>query len=386
MTWQDDRAFHAEKEIGRINTFFPILPRLGNRWAASRPWEGRTVAVNMHLTTITAALIRELSLGGGTFVVSASNPATTDPGAVEALRALGLDVYTGGDLEDRHRQVLAHQPDLVVDVGFELLGKLIEDREALHRVRGAIVVTKSGVTRLRKSNTLPFPVVNVNDGRLKDAVENRHGVGEAIWNAVGRLTGMHLAGRRCAVVGYGPVGKGLAHYARAAGMGVEVVELDPIRRLFAHYDGFPTPTLAHALSTAGVVVTATGRTGAVTAQQLRAARDGVVVLNAGHGGDEIDVAGIEADAIGRDPIADEVVGYQLPDGPRVTVLANGHPLNIVLNSGSPEPVLLHFAVVGLALERLARGALPNGEVLVPEEIEAEAAGLALACLLPEAPR
>ena len=41
--------------------------------------------------------------------------------------------------------------------------------------------------------------VNINDGRLKDAVENRHGVGEGIWQAVSRLTGMHLAGRRALV-------------------------------------------------------------------------------------------------------------------------------------------------------------------------------------------
>ena len=101
-----DRALGAEQEVGRITAFFPILPLLGNRWAASRPWEGRTVALNLHLTTITAAFLRELSLGGGRFVVSAANPHTTDLGAVALVRDLGFEVYTGGDLEDRHKQVL----------------------------------------------------------------------------------------------------------------------------------------------------------------------------------------------------------------------------------------------------------------------------------------
>lgn len=380
MATDDDRAFAAERQIGRINTFFPILPRLGNRWAASRPWEGRTVGVNMHLTTLTAALLRELALGGGTFVVSACNPATTDKGTVELLRNLGMDVYTGGDGKNRHHQVLSHNPDLLVDVGFELIEASLSNPEG---IRGAVEVTRSGITRLRAATAAPFPVVNINDGRLKDAIENRHGVGEAIWSAVGQLTGMHLAGRRCVVVGYGPVGKGLALYGRNAGMAVDVVETDPVRRLFAHYDGFPTPTLERALSSAGIVVTATGRSASVTVDALRKARDGVVLLNAGHGGDEIDVSAIANAADRVDNIAEQVVRYRIEDGPRVTVLGDGHPLNIVLNNGSPEPVLLHFAVLGMALEQLATQDLPSGEIGVPEGLEAQAALLALECLIPE---
>lgn len=383
MPHAEDRAIEAEREIGRINAFFPILPSLGNRWAAERPWEGLTIGVNMHLTTLTAALVRELTLGGGTWVFSSCNPATTDPGTVELLRNHGLDVYTGGDLGDRHAQVLSHGPHLLVDVGFDLISALLDRHpERVGAVRGAIEVTRSGVTRLRERGGLPFPVVNINDGRLKDAVENRHGVGEAIWQAVARLTGMHLAGRRCVVVGYGPVGKGLALYGRAAGMAVEVVETDPVRRLFAHYDGFPTPSLADALPRAGILVTATGRPGVVGVDELAAARDGLVLVNAGHGGDEIDVRGIERASARRDHIADQVVRHKLESGPRVTVLGGGHPLNIVLNAGSPEPVLLHFAVLGLALEQLARGGLPAGERPVDDAIEGAAARAALSCLLP----
>jgi adenosylhomocysteinase len=381
MSTADDRAFKAEAEIGRINAFFPILPRLGNRWAASRPWEGRTLALNLHLTTLTGALLRELTLGGGTFVITAANPATTDPGTVQYLRNLGIEVYTGGDMENRHLQVFDHEPDLLVDVGFELHQALFEKRSKLvPHVRGAVELTRSGITRLRERKNIPFPIVNINDGRLKNAVENRHGVGEAFWQAVSRLTGMHLSGRRLVVIGYGPVGKGLAAYARAAGMCVEVVERDAVRRLFAHYDGFPTPELADALGRANLAVTATGYGNVLTAEHLAGARDGLVVANAGHGGNEIDVAGIQKSAVRVDHVAEHVVRYRLEGGPRVTVLGGGHPLNIVLNSGSPEPVLLHFAVLGLALEWVARAEVPPGEVLVPDEIEDRAADLALDAL------
>ena len=378
----EDRAYEAEKEVGRIQSFFPILPALGNRWAAKRPWEGLTVALNLHLTTLTAALIRELSLGGGTFVVAAANPHTTDPGAAELLRSLGFDVYTGGDLEDPRAQALGHRPDLLVDVGFDLIEAAIQQRAP--SVRAAVELTRSGVHRRRQRGVLPFPVLNINDGRLKAAVENRHGVGVGVWQAVTTLTGIHLAGRRVLVIGYGAVGAGLAAYARAAGTSVEVVEADPIRRLFAHYDGFPTPTLEEGLQRAALVVTATGQPGALRAEHvLGHARSGVVLINAGHGGDEIDVRGVERAAERMDQIAPQVTRYRLENGARVTILGNGHPLNIVLNAGSPEPVLLHFAVLGLALEWLGSAPeLAPGEVIVPERIEQEAAIAALAALEP----
>jgi adenosylhomocysteinase len=377
----EDRALLAESEIGRINAFFPILPRLGNLWAASRPFEGHTVALNLHLTSLTGALLRELPLGGGTFVVSAANQATTDAGTVDFLRSQGIEVYTGGGREDHHDQILDHHPSLIVDVGFGLVERLLNRRpKQVPEVKGAVELTRSGITKLRDAADVPFPVVNINDGRLKNAVENRHGVGESLWQAVAHLTGMHLSGRRVAVIGYGPVGRGIAAYARAAGMAVEVVDRDPVRRLFAHYDGFPTPEVKAALAHASILVTATGVKRTVSAEHLAGAKDGLVLCNAGHGGDEIDIESIRKAARAVDHVVPHVVRYNLESGNRVTVLGDGHPLNIVTNSGSPEPVLLHYAVLGLALERVARPGLPNGEVLVSDDNEDQAAVMALQAL------
>lgn len=377
----DERAMRAEQEVGRVHAFFPILPVLGNRFAATRPWEGMTIGLNLHLTTLTVGFVRELALGGARCAISAANTGTTDPGAVDLLRSAGAEVYTGGDLEDRHRQVLAHDPKLLLDLGFELSTALLDTPEAPASVRGVIETTRSGTTRLRQRRHLPFPVVNINEGQLKHAVESRHGVGEGIWHAVSRLTAMHLPGRRVAVIGYGPVGRGLAAYARAGGMSVEVVETEPIRRLFAHYDGFPTPSLSQALARARIIVTATGGSNVLDLERVAQARDGAVLVNAGRGGDEIDVDSIRSAAVRADNIADQVVRYRLESGKRIVVLGDGYPLNIVLSSGSPEPVLLHFAVAALTLEWLAGGPdLTTGELVVPPHIEQEVAKLALTAL------
>jgi adenosylhomocysteinase len=378
MASLDDLAFEVERDIGTLAAFFPVLPRLGNRWAARRPWEGKVIGLNLHITPISASFLQELSLGGATLVVSAANPGTTDAGTVHLLRGAGIEVYTGGDLEDRHRQVLAHQPSLLVDTSFDLL-RAADRLGPGHGVQAGVVLNASGLRRLREHGKPPWPVLNLYEGRLRDVIESRHGIGGALWEAVTRLTGMHLAGRQVAVLGYGPVGRGLADQARHNGMAVEVVETDPIRRLYAHYDGFPTPPLRDALRRAHLVATATGQSRVVGIDDLAEARDRVVLFNAGTGGDEIDLHAIKRAAERVDHIAEGVASYKI-DEHQVIVLGNGHPLNIVTNSGSAEPVLLQFALLGLALEWLAPTRLTAGEHRVPETIEDETAREVLAAL------
>ena len=230
------RSARAAAEVSRINAFFPIMPLLGNRLASSRPFDGLTIGVSAHLTTLSATLVRELALGGGTWVLCAASDATTDYSVVDYLRDSGFDVYTSGSRADYHAELLKHEPDIVAGIGGALIETLVTRfPKQAERVLGGIEVSKSGVNRIANLD-VPFPVVNINDGKLKPAVENRHGVGEGLWHAVQRYTGMHLSGRRVGVLGYGPVGRGVAAYARAAGAAVEVVEIDPARRLVAHGD------------------------------------------------------------------------------------------------------------------------------------------------------
>ena len=376
------RAARVAAELTRIHAFFPIMQLLGNRLAATRPFQGHVVGMSAHLTTHTAALVQELTLGGGEWAICAASDATTDQGVVELLRANGVHVYTSASREDHHLQVLDHHPTLLSEAGGNLVGTLLAKcPDQVSEVRGAVELTRSGMDRIRSQpHAVPFPVVNVNDGRLKPAIENRHGVGEGLWHAVQRLTGVHLSGRRVGVVGYGPVGRGVAAYARAAGAMVSVVEAEPLRRLVAHYDGYPTPDLPEVLSAVDFAVTATGHPGAIPIEAVRAARSGIVLMNSGTGNQEIDVEGIRAESAGFDQIADHVTAYQLDQGPRVVVLADGHPLNIVMNAGSPEPVLLHFTALGLAMAWLLRSDLEPGEQIVPREVEQDAARLALRAL------
>jgi adenosylhomocysteinase len=109
-------------------------------------------------------------------------------------------------------------------------------------------------------------------------------------------------------------------------------------------------------------------------------RDGTILLNAGRGDNEIAVKELRRVAEQAEQVSNQVVRYQLTDGRRITVLGGGNPLNIVLNAGSPEPILLHFAALALVLEWAARTELPPGETIIPTNIERQVAELALQSL------
>lgn len=365
-------ASRVHNELARIQTFFPAFTALGNSLAAERPWEGLTIGLNMHLTTLTATLLRELALGGGKLVVSAANPATTDGGVVEYLRGIGVEVHAGTGRKDGQSPIVAARPDIAADVGFALGEAMIA---AKYQPRyGMVEITGSGITRLRACEPVPFPVLNINDGRLKRAVENRHGVGEGLWQAYTALTGQHLAGRRVRVIGYGRVGAGVAAYAKMGGAVVEVIDKDPVRRLIARFDGH-VPVEADAPTRPQVVVTASASSGTLSLAQIGRLPEDTVLINAGHNPDEIDVAGLAAESPEVDHIGPQVVRYRHPRGGHVILLGGGSPLNIVMNAGSNEPVLLHFTLLALGLRWLHEAPRPAGENKLPGHLEQEVARL-----------
>ena len=112
--------------------------------------------------------------------------------------------------------------------------------------------------RSRQEGRLAFPAIAANDARCKHMFDNPYGTGQTTLTALLALTNVLAAGREFCIVGYGWVGKGVARAADGLGGRVTVVEIDPVRALTAHMDGFRVAALADALPDADVVITATG--------------------------------------------------------------------------------------------------------------------------------
>jgi adenosylhomocysteinase len=148
-----------------------------------------------------------------------------------------------------------------------------------------------------------------------------------------------------------------------------VVEVDPVRALVAHMDGYRVTSLHRALPDADVVLTATGLVEALGARELPLLKDGVLLANAGHSDREIDVAAIAASADEATTPRAGIVTYRLA-GRKVHVLVDGALVNIAGLDGNPIEIMdLSFSVQALSIRELAAGGLPVGVNRFPAELD-----------------
>jgi adenosylhomocysteinase len=229
---------------------------------------------------------------------------------------------------------------------------------------------------METAGRLSFPAIAANDAWCKHLYDNRYGTGQSTIAAILRLTNLVGAGKEFCVVGYGWVGKGLARYAEGTGGRVTVIEVDPVKALEAHMDGHGVAGL-EGLSTADVVITATGGVEAVGAEALPYLKDGAILANAGHHDREIDVA-----ALGPgEEVRPGITRHELAGGRRVYLLVGGRLVNIAGADGHPVEIMdLSFSVQALAAHLLASAELPPGVQRLPEDLDREIARTKLATL------
>lgn len=371
----------------------PLLTALATRFAAERPFDGMTVTACLHVTPETAVLVRVLRAGGAQVALAASNPLSTQDDIAAALAADGVAVFAraGVDRNTYYEHIHAALadgggPDLVVDDGGDLVSSLHESPpEKLPR--GGCESTSTGVLRLRRmaaEGALALPMIACSDTPAKRLVDDRHGTGQSVVDGLLRASGILLAGKTVVVAGFGTCGTGIAECARGLGARVLVTEVDPVRALDAVLRGFRVLPLAEAASIGEVFITATGSSNVITGEHMAVMRDGAILANAGHFDVEIDLPALEQLAVRVDPgVRPHADGFELPDGRRLFLLAEGRVVNLVAAEGHPPEVMdLAFGIEALSLAWLAENAekLSADVHPVPPDIDAEAARLMLTAL------
>ena len=276
-------------------------------------------------------------------------------------------------------------PHVVIDDGGDLVELLHESREAYGaEMLGACEETTSGVLRARarvKAGRLHFPVVLVNEARCKYLFDNVHGTGQSAWEGVMRATNLVLAGKTVVIVGYGWCGKGCALRAQGLGAHVIVCEVDPIKAADALMHGCRVLPLTDACRIADVVLTVTGVRHTLRAEHFPLLKDNVLLANAGHFWEEIDVDGLASLAVERKSLRAHVEGFRLPDGRWLNLLGGGHIVNIACADGHPAEIMdMSFALQALAARHVveAAGTLAADCYPVPGEIDEQVARLKLA--------
>ncbi len=366
----------------------PVLARLFIERLGDGSLRGRKIAAVLHLEAKTANLILQLRAAGASLVVTGANPWSTQDSVAAALVAEGIEVHAShqASREQFEADLMAvadTQPELIIDDGAELTSRILEQRPGLmSNLLGVTEETTTGVVRLRAmeaAGRLSCPAIAANDAWSKHLYDNRYGTGQSAFTAIVGLTNLCLPGRNVCVIGYGWVGKGMAQYARALGMKVTVVEVDPIPALEAFMDGHRVARLADAVPTADLIVTATGGIKALAGQALALAKDGVLIANVGHHDLEIDQPALEFMAASSEVMRPGVTRYTLADGRSLFLLADGRLVNIAGSDGHPIEIMdLSFSVQALAVHHLASAGLPPGLHRLPADLDREIARIKLA--------
>lgn len=360
----------------------PVLASIRERFEREKPLEGVRIGACMHVTTETANLMRALVASGAQVTLCASNPLSTqDDTAASLVRDFGVSVHAvaGEDMEtyEKHLEaVIAINPQIIMDDGADLdtaLHTTFTDK--LQHVIGGTEETTTGVVRLMSmaaEGTLAYPVFNINDANTKHCFDNHYGTGQSTLDGIVRATNRLLCGRTIVISGYGYCGSGLALRARGMGMNVIVCEIDPLKALEAHMEGYQVMKAEDAARFADVWVTVTGNCKVVDGPAFENMKDGAIVCNSGHFDSEINLEWLEQHAVKKEEIKPLVEEYTLADGRTVIVLAQGRLVNLACAEGHPASVMdMSFANQALAAEYLYlhAGELENKVYDVPASID-----------------
>ena len=373
----------AEKDM-------PVLRQIRERFEKEKPLKGITIAACLHVTTETANLMITLKAGGADVYLTASNPLSTQDDVAAALVKY-FDIPTfaihGEDTETYYqhiKEVLDRKPNITMDDGGDLISTLHKERqELIPNIYGGTEETTTGVIRFKameKDGVLKFPVIAVNDAYTKHLFDNRYGTGQSTIDGILRATNRLLSGSIFVVAGYGWCGRGVA--MRAAGMGAEVIvtEVDPLKALEARMDGYRVMPMKEAAKIADFIVTVTGNINVVDKEHFEVMKDGCIVANSGHFDVEINLKALREMAVSQRDIRENVREYQLPDGRKIYILAEGRLVNLAAAEGHPAAVMdMSFANQALSAEYLVKNhqKLQPKVYKVPDELDFEVARLKL---------
>ena len=383
-------ASEGRKRIEWADAHMPVLRKIREEFAKTRPLTGVKIAACLHVTTETANLMRTLKEGGAEIALTASNPLSTqDETAASLVKDFGISVFAvrGEDNETYYKHInsaLAIAPSMTMDDGADLVTTLHTKRRALLAgIIGGTEETTTGAIRLKSmaaKGALEYPIVAVNNAMTNHFSDNRYGTGQSSIDGILRATNILLAGLNFVIAGYGWCGRGLAVRAKGLGARVIVTEINPVKAIEAAMDGYDVMPMAKAAELGDVFVTVTGNKSVITKEHFLVMKDGAVVANSGHFNVELDLEGLATVTTSRREARPMVEEYTLKNGKKICVLAEGRLVNLSAAEGHPAAVMdMSFANQSLSAVHVFKNYKEIGKrvIDVPDEIDRRIAALKL---------
>ena len=378
-------AESGERKIEWVKRNCDLLRTLEKEFTQSKPFAGKKITLSVHLEAKTAYLCLVLAAGGADMYVTGSNPLSTQDDVAAALVKAGLEVHawydaTQEEYEMHIRHVLEAGPNIIIDDGGDLVSMVHKEMPHLiPNIIGGCEETTTGIIRLEamnKAGELKFPMVRVNNAACKHFFDNRYGTGQSVWDGINRTTNLIVAGKIVVVAGYGWCGKGTAMRAKGLGARVIVTEIDPIKAIEAVMDGFDVMPMKEAAKVGDFFITVTGCDGVIDKEDFAEMKEGAILCNAGHFDCEIDMAWLKANAVEMKEQRKNIMGYKLPSGQWIFVLAEGRLVNLAAGDGHPAEIMdMSFAIQALSAKYLVEHGSELSEKLidVPEEVDRDVA-------------
>ncbi|MEK0419574.1 MAG: adenosylhomocysteinase [Candidatus Fonsibacter sp.] len=385
-------AEFGNKEISLAETEMPGLMAIRSEYQSSKPLRGAKIIGCLHMTIQTAVLIETLVALGAEVRWSSCNIFSTQDHAAAAIATKGIPVYAWkGETEEEYWWCIEQtingkkdwKPNLLLDDGGDLT-MLMHDKykDLLKNIKGVSEETTTGVKALKileKENKLLIPAINVNDSVTKSKFDNLYGCRESLVDSIRRATDVMMSGKVAIVAGFGDVGKGSAASLRQSGARVLVTEADPICALQAAMEGYEVVLMDEAISSADIVVTATGNKDIVTIEHMRKMKDRSILCNIGHFDNEIQVSALKN--YRWNEVKPQVHEIEFPDKKRIILLAEGRLVNLGCATGHPSFVMsASFTNQVIAQIELwnSNGKYQNKVYVLPKHLDEKVAMLHLA--------
>ena len=362
-----------------------ILTNTISRLKKSQPLRGIRLGICLHITKETSVLIMGAKALGAKVSVCCANPLSTQDDIAAFLVSNGIDVYawegqTTKEYDWCIEKMLSHKPQILTDDGSDCHSKVHGDKKfSSLKIMGGTEETTTGVIRLKalaQQKKLRYPVIAVNDAYTKHMFDNRYGTGQSTVDGYLRAMNLLIASKRVVVAGYGWVGRGVA--ARMNGMGakVYVTEVDPVRALEAHMDGYEVLPMEEAAKIGDVFITATGQTGVIRKEHIMNMKDGAIMGNVGHFDVEVEAKFLLNESKTVKEVRPSLDECLLKNGKRVYLIGKGRIANLVAAEGHPPEVMAQsFSNQLLSMIFLTKNykKIGNKVITVPPEIDKQIA-------------
>ena len=378
-------AESGERKLEWVKRNCDLLRTLEEDFSKTKPFEGKKIALSVHLEAKTGYLCLVLKAGGAEMYVTGSNPLSTQDDVAAALVKAGLEVHawygaTPEEYDQHIKHTLEAGPNIIIDDGGDLVNMIHNHMpELIPNIIGGCEETTTGIIRLEamnKAGKLAFPMVRVNNADCKHLFDNRYGTGQSVWDGINRTTNLIVAGKIVVVAGYGWCGKGTAMRAKGLGARVIVTEIDPIKAIEAVMDGFDVMPMHEAAKVGDFFITVTGCDKVIDKDDFAVMKEGAILCNAGHFDCEIDMAWLKANAIETREQRKNIMGYLLPWDKWVFVLGEGRLVNLAAGDGHPAEIMdMSFAIQALSAKYLVEHGSELTEKLidVPKEVDNDVA-------------